>query len=53
MMPNTKSLLSSLFQREGIPLFDKEGFGEILITICLVNSPLNNEVGGKRWEKYP
>ena len=33
---NTKSLLSSLYKREGFPLFVKEGLGEIFRRICLL-----------------
>ena len=32
-----KSLLTSLSQREELPLFGKEGLGEILGKWCLVN----------------
>jgi hypothetical protein len=33
----TKSLLSSLYKREGFPLFGKEGLGEILTMVCHYN----------------
>jgi hypothetical protein len=33
----TKSLLPSLYKREGFPLFGKEGSGEIFREICLLN----------------
>jgi hypothetical protein len=32
---NSKSLLTSLYKREGLPLFDKEGPGEILRTLSI------------------
>jgi len=28
---------TSLYKREGFPLFGKEGLGEIFVTICLFN----------------
>jgi hypothetical protein len=33
----TKSLLASLYKREELPLFGKEGLGEIFRKICLLN----------------
>jgi hypothetical protein len=32
-MSKTKSLLASLYEREVIPLFEKEGLGKILLTL--------------------
>jgi len=52
----TKSLPSSLFLREELPLFGKEGSGEIFTTICLFNDGLlsnNFQTKGKPRENSP
>jgi hypothetical protein len=42
----TKSLLTSLYKKEELPLFGKEGLGEIFGKTCFLNE------GERQWDPY-